>query len=149
MPELNIPLMRKVMETIEDQPELWDQSSWLNLMTRRKDNIPESMRHLYTDTFIANGVEWACKTEGCFAGHAALLSGATFSFDRNFPGDLRHADESEVITPEGEKRAVDDYATEVLGLTHSQSSYLFYGGNSLTDLRRLVDSYIKRAEEKL
>lgn len=68
----------------------WDQSSW--------------------------GLTSACRTSGCFAGWACVLSGYTLDGTFSIPGKAQH----------------------LLGLTANQTDMLFQAGNGLDDLRDIV-----------
>lgn len=129
---LNIPLLRKTMEHIEELParhevrfqdaehlDTWNQDTWGRVF--RDDN---------------NEV---CGTSACFAGWAIEL---------DEPGAL-----DEVI------RLMDNMsrtplrtptpayvAARILGLTRQQAADLFAGGNSKELLRTYVDRYIADAE---
>ena len=129
---INKPLLRKVMEKIEEIPEardfevefqqgyngpqveLWDQENWVN-------------------TVNINGEE--CGTAACFAGWTALLAGAQV-----LPG----ADYF-VLTEYG-IASVSAFATRQLGLDESQADALFCGGNTKKDLRRIVDRLLESEE---
>lgn len=111
---LNKDLLERTMSYIEAHPEEHDQTRWAN----------------------------ACGTAFCFAGHAAILSGATRPQGLNsFWG----------ITPDG--RAVDyfettedgallafGYARQKLGLNFPQASALFSSANTVESLREMVDA---------
>jgi hypothetical protein len=108
----NIEKLRAVLAKIEADPTLWDQAFWI----KRTD----------------------CGTAGCFAGWACMLDGAK-------PIGLRHWDEgveqaAEVITSAGVVQDVDSAAAEILDLTEPEADILFYGDNTLDDLRAYVDA---------
>lgn len=100
---LNIPLLRKTMEHIEAHPEEHDQMTWV------------------------------CGTTMCFAGHAAVISGAHFVHD--YGGDI--------VTPDGDMADIDAYATATLGLDWDQSWHLFHGCKNIPQLRGYVDELLQ------
>lgn len=110
---VNVPLLRKTLEHIEAHPEEWDQSSW------------------------------SCGTSGCFAYHAAMISGGE-------PVDMylgyvvsEEDDPSDQVYLAAIGRPamvhVATRAVRVLGLDeHPGDTRLFNGDNTLDDLRRIV-----------
>lgn len=107
----NIPALEATYARIVERPDEWNQGDWL------------------------------CNTGMCFAGHAAMLEGATL------PPVLSM---SWTVDPEtGEYRRwepsngavhVSDFARQRLGLTELQASELFAGGNDLSRIRRIIDA---------
>ena len=78
-PVPNLPLLRKVLDHIDAHPEEYEQAT-------------------YTRTT-------SCGTAYCIAGHAAVMTGATF------------INPLLVESPDGEISKVDEYARSVLGIT--------------------------------
>jgi hypothetical protein len=118
---INTELLRLTLKHIEETPELWVQREW------------------------ATPTE--CGTAYCFAGWAAVLSGATFTTSWN------------VIPPGTDQpRDVDYYAAEILGIEHTRGPSccarcgndgeipLFEAHNTLGDLREIVARLIEEAE---
>jgi len=120
----NVPLLRQTMAQIEAHPEQWDQGSWTKELT--------------------------CGTAYCFAGWAAVLSGARFAKNA-YSQEFRSC-----VIPPGRILPVDvaDYAADLLGVEHYETErsdednyvHLFNGGNDLDDLRQIVDELCADAE---
>lgn len=114
----NVPLLRQTLAHIEANPETWDQARY-----RRA-----------TD----------CGTAYCFAGWAAELSGVkwTTPADDFFAGFVLDGDAGETC--------VDEVAARLLGIEHTRDDFedipLFDGGNTLDDLRRIVDELCAEGE---
>jgi len=83
-----------------------------------------------------NQGEWAtkgpCGTVACFAGTAVMLAGHEFDFR------YEDVDATDVVK---DGRSIREVARLELGLTFDQGEVLFYGGNSLDDVRELVHAY--------
>lgn len=79
---------------------------------------------------------WHCGTSACIAGHAALLHGAS----------LRNSTYGPEMWANGLPVATSAYATEILGLTHRQASYLFYCMDDAVAIQRL-DQLIELEEK--
>lgn len=122
-PTLNIPLMRKTMETIESHPEDWEQTTW---GARFDPDYDERPRHSMAP----------CATACCFAGTACLLAGAEFVNVYN----------SEVSFPDGNFGHAGNVAQRLLGLSDFEASALFDSHNSLAELREMTDGLIAAAE---
>ncbi len=123
----NVPLLRQTLAHIEDHPAKWDQSTWAN----------------------------DCGTAYCFAGHAVRLHGGRI---------VENSEEDVYVIPPagedltgyavewvqeigGERTAyIQEYASELLGLTFRQGMRLFAGINTLPDLRRIVGELCADAE---
>lgn len=73
---------------------------------------------------------WRCNTGCCFAGHAAILSGARWQDPKRLS--------SVITTPNGSEEWVSSYAKRVLGLNRTEADWLFDANNTLGDLVRKV-----------
>lgn len=80
---------------------------------------------------------WRCGTTACFAGHAVKQAGA------------RWVNQHEVITSDGRKEFIDEYASEILGLNRTESYYLFDACNTLEDLERIVAALAAGQQDNL
>lgn len=108
-PVLNVPLMEATMGRIIAEPASWDQR------------------------LVA--MEQPCGTTFCFAGHAALVSGCTFTVGGWFEDAARMP-----ISPM-------DYARAALGLTYDEAESLFYLFTTDIDvLHRKVKDIIESAQ---
>lgn len=77
-----------------------------------------------------------CGTAMCFAGHAVTLAGERIEF-ANRPCDCGCGQVSREARMEG-GGCISERARILLGLHHGQASRLFYGRNTIADLRRQV-----------
>jgi hypothetical protein len=136
---INVDLLRRTLEHIEQNPEQWAQHAWV------------SHRHR------------GCGTAYCFAGWATVLSGAQLAWDDD--GD-EHGDR--VVRPgadpgdHGEHVHIASYAAQMLDLPAPVLDYdgdydvydvidlplLFEPDNTLSDLRRIVGELIAQAESE-
>jgi hypothetical protein len=78
----------------------------------------------------------SCSTAFCFAGWVAHLDGMRFDWAKQYDGVWEAA---YVVYPSGRSVSVSAYARQALGLDRYQAANLFQGGNSLADLRRVVE----------
>lgn len=137
-PRVNVPLLRKTLEAVEDEAAKVQGSQW--------------------DQRV-----WRCGTGMCFAGWAVHLDGGEFASDQE--GSIFF---DEVIVDTGldgevdRRRAVfpvDDIkpgvvhtedvptrAMQILGLTEDQAYPLFAGGNNIDNIRSMVGRLIDNAE---
>lgn len=135
-PVINIALLRKVMEHIENHPEEWQQSVWRTDQDNR------------------------CGTAMCFAGHAAHIGGCEWADQvMGFVSEHVIANEADrewveqcaLATIETRKGVPMIHAAfraqRLLGLTDAQRGELFLSGNSLADLRAIVDRFEREAFE--
>lgn len=114
----NIPLLLQTMAHIEAHPKQWNQGSWI-----REDSD--------------------CGTAYCFAGWAAVLSGAKFA------KDVASNDFRSCVIPPDDAEPVDvaDYAADLLGVEPYEADraeednyvHLFHAANDLDDLRQIVN----------
>jgi hypothetical protein len=89
---------------------------------------------------------WRCGTSYCFGGWAAVLAGAKFRRpDENMSIELIPKYAWEKNRP---YVVMHDRAQYILGLTNYEASELFFSGNSLADLKRIVRKLIRRAEKE-
>lgn len=119
--EPNIPLLRKTLEYIEEHPDEWNQDSWAE---RRS----------------------GCGTTMCVAGTAAYLSGANLVWTAGGAGDISFVEATSCRTEDGLYHDIEDYATDLLGLTPGQANAIFYSNPADPQkLRELVEKVIDRA----
>jgi len=120
LPQTTNPrLMRDVLAHIERNPETWNQGSW--------------------------AVRTDCGTSYCYAGHAVAMVGGRINIEEStaevatLPEDVRDRFTREHV-------AISAAARAVLGLEPTTAERLFAGGNTLSDLQRLVGEICKGAE---
>jgi hypothetical protein len=118
-PDLDLPLLHKVMDHIEQHPDEHNQSVWAS---RRP----------------ADQADAHCGTAFCFAGHAVNLSpqGYRFVWEPLIDGSGSLA--LDVRQPGGGKQRVSDHAADLLGLTVDEADILFAGQNLRPQLRYMV-----------
>jgi hypothetical protein len=120
-PTVNVPLLRKAVEWVEEQVELdgwgqWDQANWV---------MPESERIDLYDR------EPGCGTAYCVAGYVGQLVNPAYAGDAWGGAD--------VGAPGA--RHVSDVAREALGLTPMQSNTLFESANGVDRIRALAEDF--------
>lgn len=122
--EHNVPLLRKTMEYIEENPDRWDQDNWfrvksaIGIIYEHEPVVPAT-----TEYYRALN-EHGCGTTMCFAGTACWLSGDTV------------VGLESVMTPEGQVVDVEERAAELLGLSFAEAFLIFSYGTSFTGLLR-------------
>jgi hypothetical protein len=121
LPTPNVALLDEVLAYITANPSVWDQRMW------------------------------RCGTTACFAGHAALRTGATWAHpeDKNETDLLATAEDiaAGISFREGERDLVDveECAKRALGISWREADELFSGGNTLGDLYDRVREIKARA----
>jgi hypothetical protein len=131
----NANMIRRVAQRIQNHLNQWNQEIWagvredndedyeaakqklIDALFRRVDD--DETHYLLSDAIVPEGV---CGTKFCFAGHTVLEAGDAIVFDLE---DLDYTDR--VRTPEGEYRMLEERARELLGLTDTQTRFLFDG----------------------
>jgi len=116
-PTLNVELMDKTLDFIEQHPENHYQGAWMRKGVEDAPavDLPDG-RHL-------------CGTAACFAGWAVTLAGETMDI-------YGYLVESDGTT----KRHVENVAAEMLGLDRWSADVLFAARNKRADLRRMVEN---------
>jgi hypothetical protein len=142
----NVPLMRKILDRIREDPNSWHQRDWaiapgdqgvINVQVYD----PETGNVYPTDKTrsleVRNGV---CETAFCIAGHAAMLSEDPLDWD----GGLKVYRTSTISGWEVNERAMHE-----LGLTVVEADALFWGGNSWTAVKEFFRQYASIAGDEL
>ena len=94
----------------------------------------KTLEHIEAHPEEWNQGDWICESGMCYAGHAAHLAGA------ELVGALATFT-AYAFGPESERGIhVSDYARRVLGLGDGEAQRMFYGENTLEDLRGMVES---------
>lgn len=127
---MNIKLLEKCLDQIQDKPDQWNQSSWYT--GRPLDEIPASMIDR-----IEDGADAACGTTACLAGHALLLSGKYKSVISNVDWDADDkivGYEVEIVDRDGDSVAGREIqlAAEELDMDSYLAQRLFHMTESLT-----------------
>lgn len=113
---VNVELLQKTLAHIEAHPKLWDQTWW------RTERV-------------------GCGTAYCFAGWAAMLSGAAFVRLE----DRTLSNEFVIPAGGGDSIWIQTYAGQALGISSDKAMDLFNGDNTLADLRRIVGELVAEA----
>ena len=154
-PTLNVELLDKTLEFIRANKKRWDQGVWryVSLGSRTPQKVAA----------LKKAPE--CGTAMCFAGWAAQISGCTWAVSTQklvaeaLEENYQVEDTSILATPEERATGLGwydddrkaylvsarDRAKRELGLTEAEANELFAGGNTLTDLRRII-TCIKRGD---
>lgn len=115
--EKNLVLLKETMEHILKHPETHHQGTWVD----------------------------PCKSTMCFAGHAAMLAGATFNPKIYLEEDEWLVDEEtgkHVQWDAGRSRVyVNDFAAEKLGLNDWEEAYLFNAARTKEELIKAVEKF--------
>lgn len=139
MTMVNVPLLRKAVEWVEEQDKLavsghrseWAQDQWMAYRT--DDGL------LVDGVFVDDATKaelhrlaerGECGTAYCVAGYVGQLLDESYKY---------------TWSPDG-LPAVDDFAERALGLTTNQADLLFGGVNTADDVRRIAEEI---AGEKL
>ncbi len=115
--EKNLPLLKETMQVILANPELHNNSTWIS----------------------------PCDSTMCYAGHAAMLAGAEFDFERyEANGQEWLVDETgkaRIWCSSGSSISISSYAQEKLGLSDTEANYLFYANRTVDELVEAVDKF--------
>lgn len=113
---INVDLLQRTMERIEQHPDQWQQDTW-------------AVEH------YQGGV--VCRTAFCFAGWAVQLAGHTIAFSGEPCLGERHTN----YVDDGD--SIEALAQWKLGLTYEQAWRLFDAANDLPTLRSIVAEFIE------
>lgn len=143
LPKLDVDLLRehitwaKKTAEVEDDFQLnYDQNNWLMSpsLTREQLDLAQSfMGGAPTKEKFA--AENFCGTTGCIAGSIALRFGEPIWSKE--PDPVNHAErvfQADEVLVDGETYGISEFATEKLGLTDYESSFMFYGGATLEQI---------------
>ena len=128
MTDVNIPLLRKAVEWVEEQaqkPDIdreWFQPNYVCTPTPRAFLMLRQTGWDHASLENLNQVAAHCGTAYCVAGYIGMIS------------DPRYA-EAEVV----DDVHVSDFATAELGITRSQAGDLFSGANTAADIRTAAE----------
>lgn len=114
----NAPLLYQTLGFLETHPEYWDQGNWASIPYGQESEKA-------VDPF-------KCEAKGCFAGWAAIFSGALWSPD----GSSAVSQDGTVIG------SIDEYARDALGLNEYQSNRLFNGSNTIADMKQVIKEIV-------
>lgn len=124
--EKNTKLLNDTLAFIKANPKLHNQGDWIDPGEYEADYQP-------------------CSTTMCFAGHAAMLAGATFDKDIWFDEYGWDVDaETGKHTPFCDSENlihVSSFAGRKLGLDDSERQYLFSASRSIQEIEEAVDMF--------
>ena len=121
-PNANVPLLRKAVEWVEAEAAKGKDSKGIPLGEWIQGAWATDKTDLVTYYGTALEQEHTCGTAFCVAGYV---------------GQLQEPRYAEKDTVDGVH--VSEFAEKVLGLTPSESTALFSGGNSAEDVRRIAE----------
>lgn len=130
---LNLPLLRKVVEYITQQPDEWHQEVWA-ARTGQSHWVQKRDEH---GRFIQGKEYQDCGTAMCVAGHAAVMDGFTVQWHE-------HDEQASCVVEtdeDGRAIPIETAATHALGLGAAEASGLFEGDNSLSDIIELCEGF--------
>jgi hypothetical protein len=139
-PRPNLPLIRKVLAQIDDEPDSWTQGTY-----GAHWDSPSGLDLIETDNRKAAS-EMSCGTAYCFAGHAALMTGwHPEHFDHTGDASMTWIRENDhtVAFP------IEAIARRELGLTPEEGADLFAAENTRADLERICQRIAVVAGEEL
>lgn len=140
MTDVNIPLLRKAVEWVEEQaalPEIdcqWNQARWTTPPSIRAGDLIYQVEGDVSHTALKQIVNH-CGTAYCVAGYIGQM------LDERFVDEDRIFDETT-----GSFIHVADFAAEALGINGGEASLLFDALNGPADVRNVAESI---AGEKL
>lgn len=129
MMEPNVPLLRKMVEWVEEQATLTEGREWNQTWFVLHD--------MGVQWVVGEGEVAFCDTAYCVAGKVAVDAGWVAK------------DDSGYVHKDGVTRRASDVAAEILGIPdwyavdedYDRPEHLFDGGNSAEDIRRLAEGY--------
>lgn len=137
MHEPNIPLLRKMVEWVEEQDQLTENREWYqgNWVAVDLNGMPVNWWADWEQAAGLHKVDY-CGTAYCVAGKVAEMHGW-----ESVEGSSRIYNKAT-----GAFSGVGTVARELLGLTETQSHLLFAASNTAADIRRVAETI---AGEKL
>lgn len=149
MTEVDIPLLRKVVEWVDEQdkiPEIdreWLQRTWHAASHDHALHLASHLPNVDYDLVrsLADVLQPHCGTAYCAAGYVAHLDGMLKDNDNAFVSQPDHPDADD----DGEI-SISQYAKERLGLTETQAAAMFNGANTAAQVRHYAE---KAAGERL
>lgn len=159
MTELNLNLLKKVLDKIVSDPDDHNQSQWMVVT-----GPIEPTREVRSTDGVLAGVELSCPTTACVAGWACALAGdvpfiAWWELNRigceeELPWGICGCEEGlpyieQVVTPEGEVHYIKNRAAALLGLDCDVAYDLFDACNTRGYVTNRLSELIKEAERKL
>ena len=130
MSEVNIPLLRKAVEWVEEQAQLpddecqWVQSEWTAVRIGNRILDPEFDAGDYTrEELLAIAQRGECETTYCVAGYIGVMLSDAYKY---------------TWAPKNQPH-VDVFAARALGISENDKWRLFNATNSAEDVRRIAE----------
>lgn len=118
-------------------------------MTINTELLEQTMTYIEAHPYQHDQNWWRCGTARCFAGWASFLAGGRFISSEEdkthivAANGVKNFRASTIRTPDGELLHVGDHAVIVLGVDEFEADIMFEPGNSIADLRRMVDNLVE------
>jgi hypothetical protein len=148
-PVPNLPLLRKVLEQIDNEPDSWEQSHWAVQWdsNRGRDDLQRRQMVMKDGVMVVREPEdMTCGTAFCVAGHALIMTGWTPRWNPQGQASYweppGHADGDGLILA---TRA----AQGVLGLTNAEADLLFDEINDRKCVQQVAEMIAERMGEAL
>jgi hypothetical protein len=116
----NVEELKRVRTHIRRYPEKLNMTVWVSAHADFPEDAASS---------IPREIHNPCGTAACIAGRTVLLNGWTpiYQIDPDMDGENNLF--AEYCQKDGEIREIEDLASELLGLNHSEADYLFFSGD--------------------
>ena len=154
--KLDMRRLRRAMRAIEEEARKkrvltkrknragrWNQTTWF---TGHLDKIKKLK--VGRSTFIEVPVD--CGSSMCFAGTVVAQAGAKFVVPDNPWLGLGDIAVASYCLPRGgsKKMLISEHARKLIGFTPKEASMLFEGGNTYSDLKRMVTEFCAERGQK-
>jgi len=148
-PVPNLPLLRKVLTQIDNEPDSWEQSHWAlqwDSTWGRSDLLHRQPKLIDGVLTIPEPQDMSCGTAFCVAGHALSMTGWTPQW--NLEGQANYW--SPPGYTDGDALVMAEYAAQdVLGLNNAEATLLFDELNDRESVQRVAEMIAARAGEAL
>lgn len=134
---VNVPLIRKLWEWIDEQASLppekseWFQNSWIAFWHKTPQGEKGEEREFIE---FPEQIPLDCFTSYCAAGYIASIT----------PGCEWISDD--FVAFEGEEHQIKLFAMDQLGINYEQASFLFNGINDRRTMKHYLESYLPPGE---
>jgi len=144
----NVPLMRKIVEKVQNDPTSWEQGGWVTvkLPGYKAPSFSEKTGIVRRDSAMLH----ECKTAYCVAGHAVMMSEDPFALVPAVSPLFLDAG-VETVPSNKTERGYDarERAMHELGLTWLEAGRMFAGCNSWSDVKRAMNAVAALVDDRL